>query len=206
MQIAVSYLKSNYDKEKTISLINETSANFLHVDLTDGTFAGEKNFSIETLSELLKLSKKDLDIHLMVSNPLSYLEDIIKLNPKRVAVHLESKNVYECLKLLKEHNILAGLAINPNTDNFMLKPFISYLDYVLVMSVNPGFGGQQFLDFIPDKLKTLKSIIKNDIDITIDGGINDRTIMNVKDYVTTVVSGSYICLSSNYEEKIRSLK
>ena len=173
----------------------------------DGIFVKEKNYPDKTIHDYLKKSKKALDIHLMIDNPLNYLEKLISLNPKTIYIHLESKNLKECLNILEKNHIRKGIAINPDTDITKIIPYLPLIDVVLVMSVYPGAGGQTFLDKTLSKLEELKKYQeKYSFLINIDGGINNLTITKVKYYVNMVVSGSYVCLSDNYDAQINSLR
>ena len=207
MEVAVSFLKNKLGIEKTIEKINQSKADYLHVDLMDGIFVKEKNYPDETIHDYLKKSKKALDIHLMIDSPINYLEKLISLNPKTIYIHLESKNLKECLNILEKNHIRKGIAINPDTDITKIIPYLPLIDVVLVMSVYPGVGGQTFLDKNLSKLEELKKYQeKYPFLINIDGGINNLTITKVKYYVNMVVSGSYVCLSDNYDAQINSLR
>lgn len=204
MKVSVSYLKSKDDRLTTIKKINETSADYLHVDLMDGLFCGENNYQKEEVLALLNESTKKLDVHLMMENPLSTIVDLSVLRPMRITIPCEIKNVKECLLLLERLEISKGLAINPETDIEALTPFLDDIDFVLMMSVHPGKGGQTFMEETPLKIKKLKEIFHKEIGV--DGGINEETVKKVRLYVDEVVSGSYICLSDNYEKMVKTLK
>lgn len=203
--ISVSYLKSKYKKDETIFKINESIADLVHVDLMDGLYVPNKNFTILDLLDDLSKVTKPLDVHLMVNNPEEYLETLIKFEPQIITFHLDStKNPIEVINRIKENNIKVGVAINPNEDISILNNYISLIDYVLIMSVYPGKGGQVF---IPDVLETVKMLENKNILIGIDGGINKDTIKYLKNYkIDIIISGSYVCMSDNYNESINLLK
>lgn len=209
MQISVSFLTSYYSQEKNLSEINKTSADYLHVDLMDGGFVPTKNFTIPHIKELLAEAQKPLDIHLMVFDPENYIADLKSLKPTYITFHLEAtKNIVKTIEIIKKNNIKVGLAIKPNTDILELIPYLSFIDLVLVMSVEPGAGGQKFLESSINRVAFLKEYRDNNnlqYKIEIDGGINADTIKLVPN-VDIAVSGSYICKSSNYESQIKSLK
>ena len=203
MKVSVSYLSSNSRKEETIRKINDTQADYLHVDLMDGKFAGEKNYELDELVDLLKISNKPLDVHLMVNDPSLLIDTLIPLKPWCITIPQEIEKKEEYLKKIKDSNIRCGLAFNPDTE---IDDLVEDIDLVLVMSVNPGKGGQAFID-VTNKLEQLKKIQKNySFVISVDGGINEESIDKVKDYVDMVVSGSYVCKSDNYEAQIQTLK
>lgn len=208
MKIAVSYLSSKKSKKETIQLIEDTTADYIHVDLMDGGFVPKKNFTIEEVEELLEKHTKPLDIHLMVFDPIIYVPSLAKLNPEFITFHLEAtKDVVKTIEAIKMQGIKAGITIRPDTDLYELMPYLSLVDLVLIMSVNPGEGGQEFMMSAVDRLQALMEIRKdNDLSflIEIDGGINKDTIKFVKD-VDIAVSGSFICNSFNYQERIDEL-
>lgn len=209
MEVSVSYLSSYYSQEKTIMQIENTSANYIHVDLMDGGFVPTKNFTINEVTRLLKNHEKPLDIHLMTFDPLIYINDLAKLKPEYITFHLEAtKDVVKTIELIKRNNIKVGLSIKPNTDILELMPYLTLIDLILIMSVEPGQGGQKFIYTSVDKLHDLLKIRKENnlnFKISMDGGINDDTIKLVQG-LDIVVSGSYICKSNNYEEKIKTIK
>ncbi len=207
MKITVSYISSKYTTRKTISLINETSADGLHVDLMDGSYVGEKNFDIDKLQELLGDSSKPLDIHMMVDRPSRYLDKILLLYPDCIYIHPHTEaGALGILKTLSMHEVKRGIVINPDED---IKDFVHYFPYVervLLMSVMPGAGGQKFIDNTTKKLDELLILKENNsFEIYIDGGINDETISKVSN-ADGVIAGSFICKSKDFEEQITKLK
>lgn len=208
MEIAVSFLKSKYDLNDTLKEIDNTSANYIHVDLMDGKFVKEKTDTEKIIASLKKCSKP-LEVHLMM-NDISLLEilpSIYELKPKYIIVHAEIKDLKFFISDIKNHGIGVGIAINPDTLVSSISCYIKDVDEVLVMSVYPGLGGQSFLDKTIDKLSSLKELQKdNNFIIAVDGGINDKTINKVKELANRVISGSYICLSDDFESKIESLR
>lgn len=209
MQISVSYLSSYYSKEKTIMMLENTSADYIHVDLMDGGFVTNRNFTIPEVLKLLKNHEKPLDIHLMTFDPLIYIEDLKELKPEYITFHLEAtKDIVKTIELIKRNNIKVGLSIKPATNILELMPYLALVDLVLLMSVEPGAGGQSFIYHIADKFQELKQIrADNNLNfkIAMDGGLNEDTIKLVKDLDIAII-GSYICKSNNYEEKIKTIK
>lgn len=204
MKVSISYLKSKEDKLTTIKKINETTGDYLHVDLMDGLFCGENNYQKDEVLALLNESNKKLDIHLMMKNPLNTIVDLSILRPMRVTIPCEIDNVKDCLLLLDRLGIQKSLAINPETDISKLAPYFNEIDSILIMSVHPGKGGQTFIETTPEKIKNIRKLFHKGI--SVDGGINDHTIKMVSQYVDEVVVGSYICLSDNYEKMVKKLK
>ncbi len=208
MKVSVSFLKSNCSQEETIKKINQTSCDYLHVDLTDGIFAGEKNYDILLMKELLKQNQKPLDIHFMIENPNEELSAFLDLNVSFYTLPIEIPNILEKINFLKQNQKKVGLAISPDTKIEEIKKYINQIDLVLLMSVYPGFGGQKFLEKTSTRLKDLIKIRKEtnaSFLIEVDGGINKETIQYVKE-ADIVVSGSYVCCNDNYENQVKSLK
>ena len=207
MEISVSYLKSKYDKEKTISMIESSSASSIHVDLMDGDYVPVINNDLASTIELLEYAKKPLEIHLMMNKELNMSIDYLAiLKPRIIIIPLDIPNVLSYIKQIKEYNINVGLAIHPDSDINEIKPYIDIIDSILVMSVYPGKGGQTFLESTIKRLKELNKIVNShNITIGVDGGINNNTINKIRPYVQYAISGSYICMSDNYQEQIDKL-
>lgn len=207
MKVSVSYLKSPYSNAETILKINETSCDYLHVDLMDGVFAGTNNYDQERVLNELKLSTKPLDIHLMMVDPSSVIQALAVLDPYCITIPVEILQDDYLIRLIKSYGIKCGLAINPDTPIESLSPFLKEIDLVLLMSVYPGLGGQKFLESSISKAKKIKEFQKNNsFVLAIDGGINAETISLVGDYVDQCVSGSYVCMAGSMEKQIETLK
>ncbi len=203
MEVSVSFLKSKYQITKQIEALNASDCDLIHVDFMDGTFTSGSSLSLEEMH--LNQFTKPLEIHLMVANPEKYIDYCKQFNPRHFIVHYETlKNPIDTIIKITDNNMRMGLAINPETDIKAIKPLLKYVDMVLVMSVIPGKGGQNFIPNTVDKIKTLRKVYKGRIEV--DGGINDKTVMLVKNYVDSVVSGSFVCLSDDYNESIAKLK
>ena len=202
MKIVVSYINSKYDIYETIKKIDNSIADGIHVDLMDGIYVNNKN----TLPNLENITKA-IDVHLMTMNPENYFDTLLKLKPVCIYIHPSTtKNITSLFNYLKFNNIECGIAINPDEDILSFVPYFSTINRILLMSVYPGVGGQVFLNNTKQRLDILKKYqnIYN-FDIYIDGGINDFTIKDVAT-ATGVVSGSFICLSDNFDEQIKKLK
>ena len=210
MKVSVSYLSSIFDKKNTIRLIDKSSADFIHVDLMDGKFVPKNNFEIKNVLNDLKDTKKPLDIHLMVLNPKRYIDDLSKLNPEYITINLESNNIEETIKLIKSKNIKVGISIKPNTDISYLEPYYNEIDLILVMTVEPGAGGQRFLFDMLKKIEDLNNIRNSNgykYLISVDGGINEYTAYKVKKSGGDIlVSGSFVCHHEDFDERINLLR
>lgn len=206
MKLSVSILNANNRKE-TIKILNNTDISYFHIDVMDGNFVSQVSLPVEETLELSKISNKKLDIHLMHSSPLSYIERIKDLkNIKYITIHLEiEENIQNTLNKIKEYGFKRSLAIKPNTDINLLVPYLDIIDRILIMTVEPGLGGQPFLENSPNRIKEIKKLIKDkNIELEVDGGINNQTINKVKDVDISVV-GSYITTSDNPVQRINDL-
>lgn len=208
MKISVSYLKSIYDKPETIKKITQTDADFIHVDLMDGKFVPTNNFTIPEVLSLLQETTKKLDIHLMTYDLETYIDQLAVLKPEYITFHIEAtKNPIKIIELIKYHQIKAGIAIKPNTKIENLEPYLKQIDLVLVMSVEPGAGGQSFQMSTIDKIMQLEQYQKeNSFLINVDGGINEETIQTIKNEIDIVVSGSFICMKEDFQTQINLLR
>ena len=178
--------------------------NYLHLDVMDGKFVPNSTFN----HELIKMINKDyiFDTHLMIEEPIKHIKDYAEAGSDYITFHVEAaEDSMACIELIKSLGVKAGISIKPNTPVSEIHRYLPYLDMVLVMSVEPGFGGQKFMESSIAKVKELKELKeKNGYNylINIDGGIKDVTLPLVKDYLDLAVSGSYI---ANAEEPIKNL-
>lgn len=207
MKVSVTYLVKIFDINKTISLIEDSDADYIHVDFMDGKFVNNTNYEITEIKEFLKDTKKKLDVHIMANEPLDYLNTFKELNTEYFTFHYEAvRNIKSAINKVKEANLKVGIAINPDTSVEDIKPYLNFLDLVLVMGVVPGYGGQEFISSTLDKVKEL-SKLKSNFKIAVDGGVNDKTAKSIKENGADIlVAGSYIIKSDNYNERINKLK
>ena len=206
MKLSVSILNAK-DKEKTIKELNKTDISYLHIDVMDSIFVSQYSFSYQEVIELSSLSEKKLDVHLMHNNPLSYIEKIKDLkNIEYITIHLEiDKDIKYILNKIKDYGYKRGLSIKPNTNIDKIRPYLDDIDLILVMTVEPGYGGQPFLEDSPNRIKEIKRLIKDrDILLEVDGGINNETLSLVKEADIAVV-GSYITTSDDPISRINNL-
>ncbi len=205
MKVSVSILSEKNNYKEALYKINKTNADYLHLDVMDGSFTSSKSFTMDEIIDISNTSNKKLDIHVMSKNLDILIDNLIKLNPEFITIHSEIENKKIYIKKIKENNIKVGLALNPQTNIDILYNYIDKIDLILVMSVNPGAGGQSFTKEVIPKLKKLKELNNNCL-IEVDGGINKESINYVKNYVNIVVSGSYITNSNNYQKSIDDLR
>ena len=194
MKVAVSILNSTNIK-RDLELLNNTSCDYLHIDVMDNKFVTNQNDPYDNLKYYENLYNKRLDVHLMCEKTIPYINKYINLNTEFITFHVA----------IKEYGIKVGLAIKPSTDVRFIEPFLDDINLVLLMSVEPGYGGQKFIPTTNLKIKELKELIKDkNILISVDGGIDNITKSMVEE-ADILVSGSYI-LKGNYEERIETLK
>ena len=208
MKISVSVLKEQNNLKDVITRINNTDADYIHIDVQDSTFTENTSLPASLFSDLNEYNRKKLDIHLMSLDLDKQIEDFALLNPEYITFHIEAtSNPYKYIQLIKSKGIKVGIAINPETDVNNIIEYLPYIDLVLVMSVVPGKGGQSFLNNTSYKMEELNKLKENhNFIVSADGGINDKTIDIIKDYVDMVVTGSFITDSDNYQNQINLLK
>ena len=210
MKVSLSILTVNYLKveESLKDYINDVD--YVHLDVMDGVFVPNISFGPAFIKSLRKLDDKLIfDTHLMIEYPDKYIKEFSEAGSQYITFHVEAKSdVMKTIELIKSYNVKAGISIKPNTKVEDIEKYLPYVDMVLVMSVEPGFGGQKFMDSAVDKVKLLYELRKNNnynYLINIDGGINDNTGLKIKDYVDMAVSGSYIVNNSNPKEAVNKL-
>ncbi len=212
VKIAPSLLASDFTNiEAEIKRIEAAGADILHLDVMDGHFVPNLTFGIPIIKQIKNICSIPLDVHLMVTNPEDYIEDLAKIGVEYICIHQETVfHLHRQISVIKDFGIKAGVALNPATAIETIFPIIEQLDFVLIMSVNPGFGGQKFLPLVYDKIKKLQeyATTKNtNIEIEIDGGVNNTNAKLLEEAGADIlVAGSYVFGNSNYKNQINSLK
>ena len=206
MKISASFLSIKDNIKENIKKLDNTKIDYLHLDIMDGKFVSNETWNLTELKDLLEGHNKPLDVHLMVDNVYSYIDKFAKLEPEFITFHYEAvEDPYLVVDYIKSYNIKAGISIKPDTDVKVLDDLLDYVDLILVMSVEPGNGGQKFIETTNEKVKYLKERKKcYKYLIEVDGGINDTNIKDLK--CDMVVVGSFITNSDNYEEQLNKLK
>lgn len=212
MYVAPSILSADFaNLESEIKAVCEAGADLIHIDVMDGHFVPNLTIGPVVVNAAKKSSSVPLDIHLMVENPSFFVEMFLPIKPKFLGFHIEAENhPLRLIDHIRNNGISPAIVLNPHTPISSLKHIINSVDMVLLMSVNPGFGGQKFMPIVIDKIKELKELIykTNSICmIEVDGGVNGLNVAELDEAgADIVVAGSYIFSSNDYETAIRSLK
>lgn len=210
--VAPSLLSADFgDLRKDIEMINRSEADMLHLDIMDGVFVPNISFGFPVIEYVAKYCKKPLDVHLMIVQPEKFIKEFQELGATYLNVHYEACiHLNRVIHEIREHGMKVGVTLNPSTPVSSLVDVINDVDLVLIMTVNPGFGGQKFIEHSIDKVKQLKELIKKSGSkalIQVDGGVNLETGKRlVEAGVDILVSGNTIFSASNQEEAIRQLK
>lgn len=210
--VAPSLLSADFgDLRKEIEMINRSEADMLHLDIMDGVFVPNISFGFPVIESVAKYCKKPLDVHLMIVQPEKFIEQFQKLGTTYLNVHYEAcVHLNRVIHEIKEHGMKVGVTLNPSTPVASLVDVINDIDLVLIMTVNPGFGGQKFIEHSIEKVKMLKELIVKSGSkalIEVDGGVNLEAGRRLVDAgVDILVSGNTIFNAPNQEEAIRQLK
>ena len=205
--IAPSLLAADFSiLKEEITNIENAGAEYLHLDVMDGNFVPNISFGPVVIKSLRAHSNLIFDVHLMIENPDKYVADFVDAGADIICVHVEStKHLNRTIQLIKSYKKKVGVALNPSTSFDTIKYDLDNIDMVLIMTVNPGFGGQKFIPQMLQKIKELRKIAPN-IDIQVDGGINDEiSKLVIEAGANVLVAGSYV-FNGNYKDKIDSLR
>lgn len=197
--------------QRDVEMINQSQADWFHIDIMDGVFVPNISFGFPVMSAMKKHATKPLDVHLMIANPDQYIEEFHKAGADWLTVHYEAcPHLHRTIQYIKSFGMKAGVALNPHTPVHLLENIIEELDLVLIMSVNPGFGGQKFIPSSVEKVRQLKALIEKHNAktlIEVDGGVNLETGKLLVDAgADALVAGSFVFNSANPAETIKDLK
>ena len=210
--VAPSILAADFSRlGDEVKAVEQAGADWIHIDVMDGHFVPNITIGPLVVEAIRKVTELPLDVHLMIENADNYIGDFISAGSDIITVHVEAcTHLNRTIQLIKEHDILAGVVLNPATPLSSLEEILHEIDLVLLMSVNPGFGGQKFIPSMLDKIENLAEVMshyEHPIALEVDGGINSENVGNIKEAGASVlVAGSAIFNSKDYKKAIKSLR
>ena len=208
--ISPSILSADFaNLEKEIKKLEECGADWIHIDVMDGHFVPNLTIGAPVVKSIRRITTLPLDVHLMIENPQKYIKDFISAGADIITIHYEAakEKISEIIDEIKSHNIKAGLSIKPKTSFREILPYVNKIDLILIMTVEPGFGGQKFMEECALKIKEIRKETDYDAIIEVDGGINNQTGKYCIDLgADALVAGNYIYKSVDMKEAIASLR
>lgn len=212
IKIAPSILSADFSKlGEDIEKLHNAGADFIHIDVMDGRFVPNISFGMPIIKAIRNRTDKVFDVHLMIEEPSKYIDDFIEAGADLITIHYEAeKHIDRAIQYIKSKGVKAAVALNPGTPTTVLKDIISELDMVLIMSVNPGFGGQKFIKYSIDKIKEVKAMsekVNKDLLIQVDGGIDPSNVLDVIEAgANVIVAGSAVFKNGEIEKNISLLR
>lgn len=212
IKISPSILSADFSRlGEHIKQLDTYGADMIHIDVMDGMFVPNISFGIPVIKSIRKLTKLTFDVHLMIEEPSRYVEDFVLAGADIITVHYETdRHIDRTINYIKSFGVKAGVALNPATPVDLIKHLISNLDMVLIMTVNPGFGGQKYIKYCLDKIKEVRAladICNKDIMIQVDGGIDELNIREVVNGgANVIVAGSAVFKNDEIEKNIKNLR
>ena len=207
-KIVPSLLAADFlNLQREVEMINESDADWLHLDIMDGVFVPNISFGFPVLEALKPICKKPMDVHLMIEDPDRYIDDFVKCGADIITVHYEAcKDVKKTLELIKSKGVKAGVTIKPKTPNSVLADVLDMADMILLMTVEPGFGGQAYIPESTEKIKELRQMLNEkglDTDIEVDGGIKKDNLQMVLDAGANVIVAGSAIFKGDIEQNVK---
>ncbi|CAJ1183637.1 ribulose-phosphate 3-epimerase [Fructilactobacillus sanfranciscensis] len=213
IKVAPSILSADYvNLQKSIEEVDKAGAEVLHIDIMDGMFVPSISYGPNWVKAIRPITNMELDCHLMIENPERYIDVFAKNGADLIGVHVEAtQHIHRALQMIKNHGVKAEVVINPGTPVSLIEPILYMVDQVLVMTVNPGFGGQKFIPETIEKIAELNKLRNEkenlNFEIEIDGGVNDKTVVKAYEAGANVaVAGSYVFDAPDPAERINAIK
>lgn len=212
VKISPSILSANFSRlGKDIELLDQCDVEMIHIDVMDGHFVPNISFGLPVIKDIRSMTKKVFDVHLMIEEPSKYVEDFVKAGADLITIHYEAdRHIDRTINYIKSFGVKVGVALNPGTPVSVLKNIIASLDMVLIMSVNPGFGGQKFIPYAVDKIKEVKemaNLVNKELMIQVDGGVDSTNIKTIVDAGANVlVAGSAVFKNGEVEKNVLALR
>ena len=214
IKVSPSILSADFvNLERDIRALSSAGADYVHVDVMDGLFVPNITIGIPVVAAIRKITELPLDVHLMIDRPIRYVDDFCKAGSDILTIHVEAdteENTLAALKRIRENGVRAAISVKPKTPAETVLPFLPYCDLILVMTVEPGFGGQSFMEDMMPKLRKIRTFIdaqKPDCELEVDGGINETTARICREHGANVlVAGSAYFKHPDQKEFVRKLK